>query len=204
MLLLFIFLLIYATEFLLLVLIIIMIAKLFEISGMRVLFLLWNLSNWPCIMSMNSWISDDFVHISKDEDQFDPETHFGVFPICTCVLRKALISVLPQRFSPFCPSSWLLDGHSLSTEWRTDLLSRVSTVLKMEMGAIHFCTQALPDNLGAWSLVQATGCVAQALAPSGWHCPVCELLGSFGKRNTSSCLQTILWLSTQPQISKPY
>ena len=34
----------------------------------------------PCIVSVYSRMSDDFVPVSKDEDQLRPEPHFGVFP----------------------------------------------------------------------------------------------------------------------------
>lgn len=34
----------------------------------------------PCIVSVNSRMSDDFVPVSKDEDQLWPEPQFGVFP----------------------------------------------------------------------------------------------------------------------------
>ena len=50
-------------------------------------------------MSMNSWIRDDFVHISKDEEQFDLRPILEFSLICTCVLRKAPdISVASEIF----------------------------------------------------------------------------------------------------------
>lgn len=104
-------------------------------------------------------------------------------------LGKPPISALPQRFSPFCPSSWLLDGHSLSTEWRTDLLSRVSAVLKMEMGAIQFLREIVLKP--SWQSRGLVTCTGHRLCGSGLGCIRVALSSMwnhwvlFGKRTLS-------------------
>ena len=113
-------------------------------------------------------------------------------------LGKPPISALPQRFSLFCPSSWLLDGHSLSTEWRTDLLSRVSAVLEMEMGAIQFLREIVLKP--SWQSRGLVTCTGHRLCGSGLGSIRVALstmwtAGFFLGREHSPCLQTMLWLS---------
>ena len=103
-------------------------------------------------------------------------------------LGKPPISVLPQRFSLSCPPSWLLDGHSLSTEWRADLLFRVSVVLEMEMGAIHFLREIVLKP--SWQSRGLVTCTSHRLWLRPWpnqggivHYVNCWAL--FGKRTLS-------------------
>lgn len=112
-------------------------------------------------------------------------------------LGKPPISVLPQRFSPSCPPSWLLDGHSLSTEWRADLCPGSALCLRWKWEQFTFWGRLYsspPDNLGAWSLVQATGCDS-GLGPIRVALSGMWTVGLFLGREHSLCLQTMLWLS---------